>query len=612
MNSNKPLNSALLFTDIEGSTRLIARLGDLFVNVLDKHNEIIRSLLQLYDGEIVDTTGDGFFITFADPEIAVRAAVAIQQSINHHKWPEGCPVKIRLGLHWGQIIPSEETYTGIEVHRTSRICNAAHGEQILLSQTMADKLLDKHIYDLNIHKKGNYLLKDFDDSIGLYQLDVPGLKVNFPLLRTVSAAPSIAVLPFYNMDEDTRGDYLGLGIAEEIITSLSKKPGIRVLARATTFGVNPMQNIKELGELLHATTVLEGTLRKVNGNVRITAELIDVQSGSDLWIKNFDRDADEVLAIQDEIIKNITDTLVEEDVQVVKPDIQSSQTQSIEAYEHYLKGNKFYDQYSLQSIQFARQMYQHALQLDRSYALAYCGLAGCYAYLYMYSVQDESNLEKAEEFSKKAIELNPELAEAYASYGQVLSLRENFEESEQAFEKALSLDPMLYEAQYQYARMLFSRGDLHKAAMQFEAASRIRQDDYQALLLNGQCYDSLGIQDKAIETRLRGVKIAEEVLQLNPGNVRALYMGANGLVVLNERKKGLEWLQRAITLDPKDPMLLYNAGCIYALCDMPNEALNCLEQSVETGLTQKNWYQYDSNLDVLRESPRFQKMMDSL
>jgi TolB-like protein/Tfp pilus assembly protein PilF len=444
-------------------------------------------------------------------------------------------------------------------------------------------------------------------------LDAPGLKVNFPLLRAESASPSIAVLPFYNMNEDLRGDYLGLGIAEEIISSLGKTPGLQVLARAATFGVNPMRNIKELGEVLNAEVVLDGTLKKDEDKIYITAELTDIKSGDNVWVKKYDRNADEVLAIQDEIIRDVIATLVsgEEEKAPVR-DVQTIQTHNVEAYENYLRGNKFYHQYSLQSIQFARQMYQHALQLDRTYALAYCGLADCYSYLFMYSAQSGENLQKAEEFSIKAIKLNPELAEAHSSYGLALSLKENFEASEQAFEKAINLDPMLYEAYYQYGRMLFSHGDLLKAAVHFEASSRIRQDDYQALLLNGQCYDSLGFEDKALETRIQGVKIAEEVLELNPGNVRALYMGANGLVVLGEKKKGLEWLQRALTLEPDDPMLLYNAGCIYSLCKMPDEALNCLERSTKTGLTQKSWYENDSNLDILREMPRFKEMLDSI
>ena len=432
------------------------------------------------------------------------------------------------------------------------------------------------------------------------------------MLKTISASPSIAILPFYNLNIDSRGDYLGLGMAEEVINILDKKSGLQVLARATTFGVNPMLNIKELGDVLNASVVLDCTVMQEDKRISITAELTDVKSGAEIWTKKFEGTDEEILAIPDEIAKSITSSLVKDAEESLIPEKMNPQTQNIEAYEKYLRGNKFYYQYSLQSIQFARQMYQHAMQIDRNYTLAYCGLADCFSYLYMYSEQSDENLANAENFSKRAIKLNPSLAQAYSSYGVALSLRRNFEESEQAFEKAITLDPMLFDAQYQFGRMAFSSGDLLQAASHFDAASRIRQDDYQALLLNGQCYDSLGYVEKALETRIEGVKIAEEVLLLNPGNVRALYMGANGLVALNDQKKGIAWLQRALTLEPDDPMLLYNAGCIYALCSMVDEALNCLEKSVETGLTQKAWYENDSNLDILRDNPRFQIMLDSI
>jgi adenylate cyclase len=614
MSSQQSQGLALLFTSIEGSARLSSRLGTLYDSVLKKHHEIIQSLLLAYQSQVIELNGDTSFITFENPEQALRAAIAFQQFISHHKWPNQEPVRIRLGLHWGHV-PSAESHISDDVKLTLGICSVAHGEQILLSQAMAEKLKGKQINDLKIHAIGDFLLKDFADSITLFQLDVPGLKVNFPLLKTVSASPSIAVLPFHNLNNDSRDDYLGLGIAEEIIDSLGKNPGIQVLARANTFGVNPMLKIKDLGKVLNASVVLDGTVRKEDEKIYINVELTDINSGRDIWVKKYAGDESELMAIQDEIATSVTATLVTKDVKVRASDIQNIQTENIEAYDAYLKGNKFYFQYSLQSIQFARQMYQHALQLDRTYALAYCGLANCFSYLFMHHNRSEENLLNAEKFSKKAIALNSSLAAAYSAYGMALSLRENYEESEKAFEQAVSLEPMLFEAQYQYGRMEFNRGDLMKAAAQFEAASRIHQDDYQTLLLNGQCYDSLGNVEKGIETRVKGVQIAEEVLQLNPGDVRALYMGANGLVALgghDNRKKGLEWLQRALILEPKDPMLLYNAGCIYSLCEMTEEALNCLERAIETGLTQKAWYEHDSNWDFIRNNPRFQKLLDSL
>ncbi|MEN8251588.1 MAG: FlgO family outer membrane protein, partial [Bacteroidota bacterium] len=540
------LKMAFLYTGIAGSTRLATRLGDRYTEVLSKHNDLIRSLKQVQKSKVVELIGDGFFMAFEEAKDAIHAAIAIQQAISHYRWPSKEEVALRIGLNWGAALPYGSTFTGIEVHKTSRIRNAAHGGQILVSQQIAKQIRKQRIEYFDISKIGEFLLRDFDKSVTLFQVNIPGSKTLFPLPRTISAAPSIAILPFHNVDDVSANEYLGLGIAEEIISSLSKNSEIRVLARATTFGINTKYDIKELGEKLNATAILEGTVRKENSNITITAELVDAKSGANMWILSYEGKQDELLGIQDKITHQIASSLLGISDDTISDDIQTAQTQNFEAYEKYLMGKKFYYQYSEKSIEFALQMFRQALQQDRNYALAYCGLADCYSYLFMYSNPNDENLNNAISNCKKAIDLNTELAEAYSAYGIALSLKGNFDESEEAFDKAIELNPMLFEAQYHYARMTFSNGDYLKAAELFEAASRIRQDDYQSLLLNGQCYDSLGMPEKATDTRVRGVRIAEEVLQLNPGNTRALYMGANGLVALREQEKGLEWLQRAL------------------------------------------------------------------
>ena len=185
----------------------------------------------------------------------------------------------------------------------------------------------------------------------------------------------------------------------------------------------------------------------------------------------------------------------------------------------------------------------------------------------------------------------------------------NYEEAEKAFKRAVELGPTLFEAYYQYGRMSLVAGKIDQAARLMISANSVRKEDYQSLFMAGQCYEDLGDLVKSIEIRQRGVMIAENQLKINPGDTRALYMGANGLIGLGETEDGLKWLQRALTLDPDDAMLLYNAGCIYAMCGMAEEALNCLEKSANSGLTQKDWYIHDSNLDSLRDLNRFKEII---
>ena len=292
--------------------------------------------------------------------------------------------------------------------------------------------------------------------------------------------------------------------------------------------------------------------------------------------------------------------------------LQTEQTDKIEAYEYYLQGRRYYDLYSLKSIKYAIEMFQKAIDIDFRYALAYCGLADCYSYLYMYHEASDDNLELAEMTSRTAVKLGPTLAEAYVSRGMVLSLSKNYKESENAFKRAVEFGPTLFEAYYQYGRMSLASGKIDQAARLMVSANSVRKEDYQSLFLAGQYYEDLGDLVNSIEIRQRGVMIAENHLKVNPGDTRALYMGANGLMGLGEEEEALKWLQRALTLDPDDAMLLYNAGCIYAMCDMSEEALNCLEKSANSGLTQKDWYIHDSNLDSIRHLDRFKKILEGM
>ena len=224
----------------------------------------------------------------------------------------------------------------------------------------------------------------------------------------------------------------------------------------------------------------------------------------------------------------------------------------------------------------------------------------------------EYNGEEAERASRKALDLDPNLAKAHASRGQVLSLSKKHEEAEEEFEAAIRLDPRLFDAYYLYARDCFAQGKLDRALELYEKASEVNPEDYQSPLLSAQIYETLERHGKAEATRRRGVRTVEERLRLNPGDVRALYMGANGLMALGETEKGLEWASLALVMDPNEPMVLYNVACIYSVAGKTDEALDCLERAAETGLSQREWYENDRDLDPLRGHERFKALLENL
>jgi tetratricopeptide (TPR) repeat protein len=235
-------------------------------------------------------------------------------------------------------------------------------------------------------------------------------------------------------------------------------------------------------------------------------------------------------------------------------------------------------------------------------------MADCGSFLFLNIERTEPNRVQADAASRKALALDPDLAEAHAARGVALSLSGRHDAAEQSFETAIRLNPKLFDGHYFYARDCFARGQTEKAIRLYEQAYEVRPDDYQSPLLVAQVYEDLGRADEARGARLRGVKAVEERLDLNPDDVRALYMGANGLVALGEHERGLAWARRALELEPEEPMLLYNLACIYSLAGELTEALECLERAIQGGFAHKMWLEQDSNLDPLRDEPRFRAL----
>jgi serine/threonine protein kinase/cytochrome c-type biogenesis protein CcmH/NrfG len=429
----------------------------------------------------------------------------------------------------------------------------------------------------------------------------------------VGEIPSVAVLPFADMSRDKDQAYFCEGIAEEIINALCRLSGLRVASRTASFlfGGSPAEP-REIGRRLGVETILEGSVRKSGNRLRITAQLAETSQGFHLWSESFDRELKDVFEIQEEIARSIVRALQVTLSPQEKGALRTSPTRHVQAFDYYLRGRSFYYRYGKRDIEFALQLFKRATELDPGYAVAYAGLADCWSHIYLYSERRDSVRQQAEEASRTAVELAPDSAQAQASRAVTLSLGGAAEEAGQAFEKAIRLDPGLFEAWYFYARHTFGAGDLPRAAKYYQEAIRVRPDDYQSPLLVAQIYDDLKQPDNARESRRKGVALVEERLELYPDDARALYMGANGLVALGEREKGLEWARRARTIAPDDAMLLYNLGCIYSLAGEIDEAIDCLEKGVASGQTQKAWFEHDSNLDPLRGDRRFKALMEKL
>ncbi len=319
-----------------------------------------------------------------------------------------------------------------------------------------------------------------------------------------------------------------------------------------------------------------------------------------------------MFAIQDEIADNIVRALRVVLSEDEKRAIEKPAGENVQAYDYFLRGRQFFHQFRRTGIQFARRMFERAIEIDPNYARAYAGVADCCAFLYMYWDGSKANLEGADSASQKALQLGPELAEAHASRGFALSLRREYDEARREFETALKLNPKLYEAHYLYARACFQEGKLEEAVRHYEDAAQVRPEDYQALLLMSAPLHGLGRMADAEHALRRGLQVVERHLELNPDDARALYLGGGALVQLGDLKRGLEWARRAQAIDPDDTGVLYNTACVYALGGLAEEAIRGLDRALENGFGHREWLEHDSDLDSIRGDPRFQALMQKL
>jgi Predicted integral membrane protein len=452
----------------------------------------------------------------------------------------------------------------------------------------------------------------FAQALGSEVLATPTDTATLPH-AVVSAAKSVAVLPFANMSADPENEYFTDGMAEEMINALSKIQSLRVASRTSSFAFKGKnEDITEIGRKLKVSTVLEGSVRKMGNKLRIAAQLINVADGYQLWSERFDRDMEDVFAIQDEISQAIFNALRVILSEGEKKAIERDRSVNVQAYEYYLRGRQFIHQWSRSGLEYARQMFRRAIEIDPDYALAYAGLADSCSLLYMNCDAREQNLTQGNAASRRALELGPDLAEAHLSSGLTHSLSMRFTEAEREFEFAMKLDPKLFEAVYHYGRARFAQGEFAEAAKLFERACALRPEDFQAPNFLAQCYHGMGMTDESRAMYRKALRLIDERLELNPDDARACQLGAIGAANLGEKEAATDYARRALTINPDDPLLLYNISCMYALLGNPNEALNCLEKAVDKGYGQRDWVEHDPDLNSLRDLPRFHRILEGM
>ena len=419
--------------------------------------------------------------------------------------------------------------------------------------------------------------------------------------RDSDAPPSVAVLPFVDMSQEQDQGYFCEGVAEEILNALTQLDSLQVVSRTSSFRyAGSTEDIPAIGRKLDATAILEGSVRKSGDNLRVTAQLVKVSDGFHLWSKTFDRKLEDVFAIQDEIATCIGESLLDTLVPVT-----TTTCCDATAYDFYLRGRYFLNRFRKVDLEFARKMFQQSIERDPEFAAAWAGYADSYSLAVMYAEATPSYRDSARRASERALELQPESAEAHASAGLAHLVREEFEDAEREFNKAIELKPDLFEAFYYFARTRFHQGDMKLAADYFAKAAAVDPDDFQSRLLRVQILRGEGDLDQAKDEAREAIEVVERHLEWHPDDVRALHLGAGSLILLGQVERAVDWLQQALKIDPQDPIVLYNLACNYATMGEAEQALDFLEKAAEVGAVSADWMKNDKDLANLHGFPRY-------
>ncbi len=424
---------------------------------------------------------------------------------------------------------------------------------------------------------------------------------------------AIAVLPFADMSPGRDQDFFCEGLAEELINALTHVDGLRVASRTASFQFRgPGADVRAVGAQLGVETLLEGSVRKADDRLRVTVQLIEVATGYHRWSQRFDRTLDDVFAIQDEIAASVAASLrgdvlsPREKEALVRPQTGAA------AYEYYLRGRQHLPRLTQGDLQASAEMFERAIELDAGYAPAWAGLATVHATLFEWFGSKEDNASRAERASQRALELAPGLADAHAARGVALSLCGRYDEAAREFENAIALNPNLFDAYYYNARASFASGDIAGSADLFRKAADVRTDDFQSPMLLGQSLRMLGRHAEGLEASREGLRRAEHALALNPRDCRALSLSTVHLLEDGQPARALEWSQRSLALYPDDMGTLVNAACLRARMGLKEEALDLLERVFAKGWGKRDWVEHDPDYDILRDEPRFKKLLANL
>ncbi|MCI4350734.1 MAG: tetratricopeptide repeat protein [Thermoplasmata archaeon] len=629
--------AAIMFTDIVGFTALAQANESEAMRLLERHHEILRPFFARFRGREVKTIGDSFLVEFESALEATTCAIEIQRSLRSDPaTSEPDRLQLRIGVHLGDVIESDGDVLGDAVNIASRIEPLSVPGGVCISAQVFDQVQNK--LDVAFEALVGPELKNVRVPITVYRVVFPAASARVAAdPATPEPVPRLAVLPFANMSPNANDDYFADGLTDEIITELSHIPNLRVIARTSVMRYkSAAKGVREIGAELRVGNVLEGSVRKSGNRIRITVQLIDAASEEHLWAERFDRELEDIFAIQSDIAENVAQAL---DLRLRAPVSTRRRTHpNVEAYTLYLRGRSLWNRRTVPDVREAMRRFQEAVEVDPEFSLAHSGVADCYSILL-----DRSALAEVEAVPKgraaalRALELDPRLAEAHASLGAVLAQAGEFRESERELRAAIELNPGYSTGHHWLCLTLLCLGRVEEAALEIARAEE--SDPLSPAVLNssGLSAWAAGRPDEALRKWDRALEIspshdavtfnrvsllaltghgalASEVLRsygAGPADAGSkLWVTANGHAVLGERAETERSIERLNSLPPGEQLPTKWFAMTYALLGDLDRAYGILFDGagrVPFSVRASMWA--TPALAKFRADPRFQELV---
>lgn len=498
-----------MYTDMVGYTALGQRNESLSLALVDEQRKLIRPILNRHSGREVKTMGDAFLVEFPSALDAVRCAYDVQRAVREFNisLPEERRVHLRVGIHLGDVVESAGDISGDAVNVASRIEPLSEDGGVCLTRQVYDHVHNK--FDLPLESMGVKSLKNVSTPIEIYKMVMPWNEG-----KEMSRAPPdekrIAVLPFTNISRDPADEYFADGVTEELISTISGIGGLQVISRTSVMGYKgTSKKLPEIGRELMVGSVLEGSVRKADAQVRVTVQLIDVNSDRHLWAQSYDRELKNIFALQSDIAEKVAETLKVKLLSGEAKQLGKTQTTNTEAYTLYLKGRQLQNEMTDSSLRQALEMFNQAIKLDPSFARAHVAMGECYGHLGIRSyISFDESVAGMKSAVKRALELDENLAEGHYLLSWVAWAEDDHTLDEVEARRAIELNPNLADAHVMLGVAKATQGYPKESIRILETGFSLDPLSSSSLRLLGSMYIHTGMREKALELFNRYLRIA--------------------------------------------------------------------------------------------------------